>query len=516
MTTKTKPQPKTTGFISRVERMGNALPNITMLFVYALIVCMLLSLGLSFIQFDYSHPLTGEQVQVNNMFEPQRLIDFVLAMVKNFVSFPPLGMTIVATLGIGIAEGSGYVNVLIKKLLKLTSAKYLTPSIVVIAILSHLVADSAYVILMPVSAMIFYVSGRHPLAGIAASFAGLAGGFTASFTPSVIDPIMQSFTQDAARMIDPSYEVNVLCNYFVSLGGTIGVLLMCWLVTDKFVEPRLNEMWPIDNDIDVSDINNEMSDTENRAFKMASFAVLGFALLVVLLAWPENSMLRAADGSLTSYKAPLMQAIVPLLLVVFSLPGLVYGYAAGVFKNSNDVTKAMENVMTTLIGFIVFAFFAAQFLYAFKMSNLGTLIAVSGAEFLKSLSMPAGFTIVGIILLTAMLNFMITSATSKWAILAPVFVPMLMAVGISPELTQAAFRISDSAVNVATPMFPFYPLIIMYCQRYVKNTGVGTMVGMMIPYSIGLLIVLTATLFLFWGLGIPLGFEAGYSYTPNK
>lgn len=516
MTIKINNQKKNTGFIGRVERMGNALPNITMLFIYALIVCMLLSLGLSFIQFDYAHPLTGEQVQVNNMFESQRLIDFILSMVKNFVNFPPLGMTIVATLGIGIAEGSGYINVLIKKLLKLTSVKYLTPSIAMIAILSHVVADSAYVILMPISAMIFYVSGRHPLAGIAAAFAGLAGGFTASFTPSVIDPIMQSFTQDAARMIDPSYEVNVLCNYFVSLGGTVGVLLMCWLVTDKFVEPRLNQMWPIDNQVDTSDINNELTNEETKAFKLASLSVLAFGLMVFILAFPESSILRAPDGSLTSSKAPLMQAIIPLLLVIFSLPGLVYGYAVGTFKNSNDVTKAMENVVTTLIGFIVFAFFAAQFLYAFKMSNLGTLIAVSGAESLKALAMPAGLTILGIILLTALLNFMITSATSKWAILAPIFVPMLMAVGISPELTQAAFRISDSAVNVSTPMFPFYPLIIMYCQRYVKNTGVGTLVGMMIPYSIGLLLVLTVTLFLFWGLGIPLGFESGYSYTPAQ
>lgn len=504
------------GFIGRVERMGNALPNITMLFIYALIVCMLLSLGLSFIQFDYSHPLTGAPVEVNNMFESQRLIDFVLAMVKNFVSFPPLGMTIVATLGIGIAEGSGYINVLIKKLLKLTSAKYLTPSIAMIAILSHTVADSAYVILMPISAMIFYASGRHPLAGIAAAFAGLAGGFTASFTPSVIDPIMQSFTQDAARMIDSSYEVNVLCNYFVSLAGTVGVLAMCWLVTDKFVEPRLNEMWPIDNEVDTSEISNDITAQESRAFRLASVAVIGFGLLVTVLAYPENSILRAPNGSLTSSKAPLMQAIIPILLVVFALPGLLYGYIVGTFKNSNDVTKSMENVVTTLIGFIVFAFFAAQFLYAFKVSNLGTLIAVSGAESLKALAMPAGLTILGIIILTAFLNFMITSATSKWAILAPIFVPMLMAVGISPELTQAAFRISDSAVNVATPMFPFYPLIIMYCQRYVKNTGVGTLVGMMVPYSIGLLLVLTATLFLFWGLGIPLGFESGYTYTPSK
>ena len=500
------------GFIGIVERAGNALPNITMLFVYALILCMLLSLGLSYITFDYVHPLTGDDVVVNNMFTSQRLIEFTLSLVSNFVNYPPLGMTIVATLGIGIAEGSGYVNVLIKKMLKLTPMNLLTPSMVLIGIFSHVVSDSAYVILMPVAAIMFYASGRHPLAGIAAAFAGLAGGFTASFTPSIIDPIMQSFTQDAARIIDVNYNVNVLCNYFVSIGGTIGVIGVCWYITDKIVEPRLKVMWPVDCDIDTKDVDSELTPHENKAFKKASYLLLAFGLFIFALAFPNDSILRAPDGSLTSPDAALMQAIVPIILMVFSLPGLVYGYAVGKFKNANDVTESMERVVKTLIGFIVFAFFSAQFLYAFKTSNIGTLIAVSGADFLKMLEMPAQLTIIGIILLTAMLNFVITSASSKWAILAPIFVPMLMAVGISPELTQAAFRISDSAINVSTPMFAFYPLIIMYCQRYVKETGVGTIVGMMLPYSVGLLIVLTATLFIFWGLDIPLGLNSGYTY----
>ncbi|QDF66563.1 AbgT family transporter [Shewanella sp. SNU WT4] len=508
--------PSSRGFIDIVERAGNALPNITMLFVYALILCMLLSLGLSYLQFDYVHPLSGEAVIVNNMFTPQRLIDFTLALVNNFVNYPPLGMTIVATLGIGIAEGSGYVNVLIKKMLKLTPMSLLTPSLVLIGVISHVVSDSAYVILMPVAAMMFYVSGRHPLAGIAAAFAGLAGGFTASFTPSIIDPVMQSFTQDAARIIDVNYHVNVLCNYFVSLGGTVGVIGVCWYITDKIVEPRLKQMWPVNCEIDTSDVDAKLSAKEHQAFVKASLWLLGFGALIFALAYPADSLLRAPDGSLTSPQAALMQAIVPIILVVFSLPGLVYGYAVGKFNNANDVTQAMERVVKTLIGFIVFAFFSAQFLYAFKVSNIGTLIAVSGADFLKMLDMPAGFTVVGIILLTAVLNFVITSASSKWAILAPIFVPMLMAVGISPELTQAAFRISDSAINVSTPMFAFYPLIIMYCQRYVKDTGVGTIVGMMLPYSVGLLIVLTATLFLFWGLDIPLGFNSGYTYPASN
>jgi len=222
--------------------------------------------------------------------------------------------------------------------------------------------------------------------------------------------------------------------------------------------------------------------------------------------------MRAPDGSLTSPKAPVMQGLVPLLFIFFSTPGIVYGYAIGSFKNANDVIHSMEHIMKMLLSFIVFCFFAGQFLYVFGHSNIGSLLAISGAEMLKSLGLPSGVTLFGIIILTAMLNLLITSATSKWAILSTIFVPMLMMLGISPELTQAAFRVSDSAVNVCTPMFPFYPLLIMYCQRYCKKCGVGTLSSMMLPYTFALLIVLTTVLYAFWFLNIPIGFNSGFDY----
>jgi aminobenzoyl-glutamate transport protein len=506
-----------TGFLNTIERVGNKLPDITMLFLYALFVCWGLSWVLSYVSFDYRHPLTGDVIQVVNMLSPDELTTFVTLMVKNFISFPPLGITIVATLGIGIAEGSGFIQVLLKKLLNITPQRILTPAVVFVGVVSHMASDSAYVVLMPVSAMMFYACGRHPLAGIAASFAGLAGGFTASYTPSTIDPIMQGFTQGAARIIDPAYDVNVLCNYFVSLGGTFGVIAVCWFITDRIVEPRLKASMPLNAELDTEKDQNlrHITPEENRAFRYAGLTMLALIAGLALLLAPENSLWRAPDGSLTSPKAPVMQAIVPLLFLFFAIPGLVFGFAVKKFKTSKDVTASMENITRSLISFMVFGFFCAQFLYSFGRSNIGTLIAISGAEFLKDLAMPAGFTVFGIILLTACLNLIITSASSKWAILAPVFVPMLMAVGISPELTQAAFRISDSAVNVSTPMFAFYPLILMYCRQYCKDSGVGTLCSMMLPYTVGLLVVLTATLYLFWGLGIPLGFDSGYVYPPQ-
>ena len=513
--TSTKPQSGALNkFLNIVETLGNKLPNITMLFIYALILTLVVSFALSYVNFDYIHPSTKEQIHILNMLSYENLLQLVINSVKNFMGFPPLGITIVVTLGIGIAEGSGFIHILIKKLLAITPKKLLTPTVVFVSVLCHIASDSAYTILMPVSALLFYASGRHPLAGIACSFAGLAGGFTASFTPSMIDPIMQGFTENAAHIIDPNYSVNVLCNYFYALGGTLFVILAVWFVTDKIVEPRLYATMPIDNkpeddsNVNVAAITKE----ENKAYYL-TVGVLALMLLgLFALCYPDNSVLRAPDGTLTSPKSPVMQALVPILFIYFSIPGLVYGFAVGKFKCANDVIHAMENLTKMLLSFIVFCFFAGQFLYVFNVSGIGSLLAISGAEFLKELGLPSGITLFGIILLTACLNILITSATSKWAILSTIFVPMLMMLGISPELTQAAFRVSDSAVNVSTPLFPFYPLLILYCQQYCKKAVVGTLSSMMLPYTFALLIVLTIVLYAYWFIGLPLGFNSYYDY----
>lgn len=507
---------QSTGVLGAIERLGNSLPNITILFFYALCIAAIASWLLSYISFGYIHPVSGEAIQIKNMLAPAELLGLSQNLVKNFINFPPLGIVIVATLGIGIAEGSGYLRTLLKQLLSITPQRFVTPSVIFVGVVSHIASDSAYVFLMPIAAFMFYASGKHPLAGIAAAFAGLAGGFAASFTPSMIDPIMQGFTQSAARIIDPTYSVNVLCNYFISFGSTFGVIGVCWYITEKIVEPRLQKYMPVDTQPEEEDkaVHESVTPVEARAFRIANLFMLAMMVGLVVLLYPEDSMLRAPNGSMTSPQAPIMQIIVPLLFIFFAVPGIVFGKVAGSFKDTSEITKSMESVTFTLIGFMVFCFFCAQFLYVFGQSQIGALIAMAGADFLRSINLPSQITILGIVFLTACLNILITSASSKWAILAPVFVPMLMAVGISPELTQASFRISDSAINVSTPLFAFYPLIIMYCQRYCSKTGVGTLVSMMLPYTVGLLIAMTVTLYLFWALGIPLGFDSGYVYTP--
>lgn len=500
------------GILGWIEKMGNRIPDITMLFICAFVITCVLSAILSQMHFDYVHPSTGAPIEVTNMMSPAALVTLLTKMVTNYTGFPPLGMVIVATLGIGIADGSGYINTGLKKILSVTPKALITPIVILVGMLSHLAPDSGYMIIIPIAAYMFYATGKHPLAGIGASFAGIAGAFAANYTPSAIDPVIQGFTQMAAQIIDPTYEVNVLCNYFYAFGSTFIVIGACWWVTEHIVDPWCRKACPVDKDIDVSAQDLSVTPKENRAFSIASAVLTLLIIGLVLALLPEDSILRDPNGNIASFKAPVMQSIVAIIFLLAAATGVVYGIISGKFRSSKDFTKSMEEITKTLIQLIVFYFFAAQFMYVFGASNIGALIAISGAEFLKSLALPPQVTIFGIILFVGMLNLIITSASAKWAILAPIFVPMLMAVGIAPELTQAAFRVSDSAVNVCTPMFAFYPLIIVYCQKYYKNTGVGTLSSLMLPYTITLLISLTIMLYVFWWLNIPLGFQADYVY----
>lgn len=512
MSTNEHVQKKAQGVLAYIERIGNKVPDITILFIGAFIITCVISAVLSNFSFDYINPATGKPIQVVNMLSTQSLITLSTKMVSNYASFPPLGMVIVATLGIGIAEGSGYIAIGLRKLLAVTPKSMITPMIIVVGMLSHLGPDCGYVIIIPIAAHMFYASGKHPLAGIAASFAGIAGAFAANYTPSAIDPVIQGFTQAAAQIIDDQYLVNILCNYFYMFIATFAVIPICWYITERIVDPWLWKMYPLTAEADLSHVPVAITTRENRAFTIASIVFVFVCIALVWCLTSDTSGWRAPDGSLASFKAPIMQSIVSLIFLLAGVVGVIYGYASGNFKTLRDMTYSMETITHTLVPLIVFYFFAAQFLYAFNASQMGALIAVSGAEFLRNLALPPQLTIFGIIVFVGILNLVITSASAKWAVLAPIFVPMLMGVNISPELTQQAFRISDSAVNIVTPMFAFYPLIISYCQKYVKEAGIGTLSSMMVPYTMGLLVGLTIVLYVMWFFDIPLGIQATYTY----
>ena len=501
-------------FLNGIEATGNKLPDPGMMFAYGVGIVFVLSLILSLFTWNFVVPSTGEALVVKNLLEPTYLAGFVANMVPAFVGFAPLGISLVAVLGVGVSEHSGFISTALKKIMSIIPARILTPALVLVGILSHAASDAGYVLVIPIGGVIFYAAGRHPMAGIAAAFAGVSGGFSASFLPSAVDPLLQGFTQSAAQLYDLEYLVNPLCNFFFTASSSLLVVCVGWYITDNIVEPRLQKTLKIDDDIEDAPEMGEISPLENKAFRAAGSVLLLCLGIISVIGIPENSPMRDAAGSLTSFSAPMMRSIVPFIFFCFVIPGVVYGRIAGTFKSSKDVMSAMSQSMSGMGSYLVIAFFCAQFLVAFGDSNLGTLLALSGAEGLKALNMPGQMTVVGVILLSGFVNLVVGSASAKWALIGPIFVPMLMAVGISPELTQAAYRVGDSSTNIITPLLPYFPLILVFCRRYIKNIGIGSIVSTMMPYSIALTTLWTIYLLIYWTVGMPLGIAAGYTYPP--
>ena len=498
-------------FLNGIERTGNRLPDPGMLFVYCLGLVLVLSALFSMVSFSYINPRTGEALQIANLMDAEYLTELFASMVKTFTGFAPLGMVLASVMGVGIAESSGYINIALKKMIRITPDKLLAPAVVFIGAVSSIATDAGYVLVIPIGAIIFKAAGRHPLAGLAAAFAGVSGGFSAGLLPSALDPLLQSFTQSSAQLFDPDYQMNPLANFYFTFCSTFLVTLMGWFVTERIVEPHLQSVEVSEAEAETTNMSSYTAQ-ENRAFNISSLILLGMGAALFALCLPEASPMRTADGSLTAFTSPLMRSIVPLIFLFFLIPGVIYGRMTGTFKNHRDVMNGMSDSMKTMSSYIVLAFFCAQFLKAFGDSNLGTLLALSGADLLQATNLPGQVTIIGIILLTAVVNLFVGSASAKWAIIGPIFVPMLMAVGISPELAQAAYRIGDSSSNIITPMMAYYPVIIVFAQRYVKNAGIGTIASMMMPYSIMFMIGWSAFLLLFWALGLPMGIGATYTY----
>ncbi|MFV8819646.1 AbgT family transporter [Haliea sp. E17] len=497
--------------LATVERVGNRLPDPALLFVGLLVAVWLLSWLLSYGDWGVIDPRNGEPLVIINQLSGTALVQFTSDMVGTFAHFHPIGVVLVAMLGIGVAEHTGFINAALRAMLAATARWLLTPLLVAVGIASHAAADAGYVLVIPLGGIMFYAAGRHPLAGIAAAFAGVSGGFSAGFIPSAIDPMLQGITQSGAQVIDPGVSLNPLNNFYFTASSAVLIILAGWFITDRIVEPRLAGE-PVDSDAEDLPQLHDLDPGERRGLRIALGAMLATALLLAISAWPESSAWRGAGGSLTERGAPLMASIVPLIFIFFLVPGVVYGVCTGSVRSSKDVITGMSKSMETMAYYLVIMFFIAQFIYAFTQSNLGILLALKGAAMLQAAGLPSAMTVIGIILLTGLLNLFVGSASAKWALLAPILVPMLMQLGISPDLTQAAYRVGDSTTNIITPLMPYFPLVVVYCQRYLKNTGIGTVTALMLPYALTFLLLWTIYLLLYWSLGIPLGLQASYAY----
>ena len=502
--------------LNGIERVGNALPHPVALFAIFSLAVILISalcsaLGVSATgELISGGELKESTVEVVSLLSREGLAFIFSSAVSNFTSYAPLGMVLVAMLGVGVAEQSGMIDTLLKKVVKATPAKLLSPMVVFLGVMSNIASDSGYVILIPLGAMVFRACGRHPIAGLAAAFAGVSGGFSANLLIGTLDPLLAGITQSAVSILDPGYEVQIMGNYIFLFASTFLITFIGTVITDKVVEPRLGSYGgELEGEEDKSLM--DVSDLQSKGLKKAGIAALVFIALVVVCCIPRNSFFRGSEGQLLG-KSPLIDGIVLLIALLFFIPGVAYGKTVGTFKDDKDVSNAMAKAMSDMGTFLALAFVSAQFIKYFEYSKLGTILALAGATFFKSINIGLIPLMVIFVLFTAFMNLFMGSASAKWNILAPVFVPMFMLLGYSPELCQLAYRVGDSCTNIITPMMTYYAVIIMFAQRYDKKAGIGTITATMIPYSIAFLVGWTILLIIWLTAGLPIGLNTSIFY----
>ncbi|MGK9368558.1 AbgT family transporter [Melioribacter sp. Ez-97] len=487
-------------FLSIVENVGNKLPHPTTLFALFAVSVVFLSWIVSLFEFSVVHPGTGEVITPVNLLSVEGVHRIILNMITNFTSFAPLGTVLVALLGIAVAEHSGLIGAVLRLLVLKSPPKLLTFVIVFSGILSNTASEIGYVLLVPLSAIIFLAAGRHPIAGLAAAFAGVSGGYSANLLLGTIDPLLAGLTQEAAHIIDKSYEVNAAANYYFMFVSTFFIAAAGTWVTEKIVEPRLGKY---SGSVEAEEIK-PLDSSEKRGLKFTAYAVLLFTAIILAGILPENGFLREINtGSIL--KSPFLKGIVAFIFLGGLITGLAYGIGAGTIKNDSDAVKGMNKSMETLGSYIVLVFFAAQFVAFFNWTNLGLIVAVEGANFLKASGLGPIPLLIAFIIISAIINLFIGSASAKWAVMAPVFVPMFMLLGYTPELVQAAYRVGDSITNIISPMMSYFALIIAFVGKYDSKAGIGTLIATMLPYTFTFFVIWVILFIIWFILGIPVG-----------
>ncbi len=497
-------EPLVNRFLRVIEKGGNALPHPATLFALLAMLVVVLSGIAARLDLSVVHPGTGAMVEPVSLFSIPGLHRILTSLVTNFTSFAPLGTVLVAMLGIGVAEASGLIGACLKLLVLSAPKRLLTFVIVLAGVLSNTASELGYVLLVPLAAVIFLAVGRHPLAGLAAAFAGVSGGYSANLLLGTVDPLLAGLSEEAARIIDPAYLVNPACNYYFMAASTLLVAVAGTWVTEFFVVRQLGPYTGGEQPEQISTLTPE----EKRGLKFAALAIAVLAALILLGTVPENGYLRdPKTGGLL--RSPFLSGIVAVIFLAGAAAGTAFGLGARVFKSDADVMKAMGKSIQSLGVYMVLVFFAAQFVAFFNWTNLGLIFAVKGAEFLKNSGLVGIPLMVAFVVVAGIVNLFMGSASAKWAIMAPVFVPMFMLLGYTPELTQAAYRIGDSVTNIISPMMSYFALIVAFIERYQKKAGIGTLIALMLPYTVTFFLVWTLLLVVWVGFGWPVGPGAG-------
>lgn len=491
-----------------VEKAGNKLPDPATIFLILMVAIVFISWLFSAMGVSAVHPATNQTILVTNLLSGPYLQRMFTEMTKNFVTFAPLGMVLVTVIGIGVAEKSGLIDNALKKFVTAVPNSALTATLVFGGVLSSMAADAGYIVLTPLGAVLFAGFGRHPLAGLAAAFAGVSAGFSANLLLTSLDPLLSGLTTTSAQIIDPNYIVHPTANYYFMIASTFLLTIVGTLVTDKIVEPRLGPWKSEGVEIDTS--LTDISSQQQKGLWVAGLVFVIFMMLVALTVIPENALFRGENGSLD----PFYGSLVPLIMLLFLSCGLAYGIVAKTITNDKDAVAMTNEYMATMGGYIVLSFVAAQFVTYFSWSNMGLVVAIKGATFLKWIGLEGVLLMIGFMFVTGTINIFIGSASAKWAIMGPVFVPMFMLMGYSPEVVQNVYRVGDSVTNIISPLLPYFPIIIAFAKKYDPKIGIGTLISTMLPYSIAFGITWTIMLAVWLVFGIPLGPGAPIIYVP--
>ena len=504
----------------KVADIGNKLPDPLTLFALLAIAVVLLSVifdgaSAQITQRDGSIANTA----VKSLLRVEGIKWMFMSAVDNFIKFAPLGPVLAVMIGIGVAERTGFITMGLKLLVKSVPSSLLTATLVFAGVMSSMVADAGYVVLTPLGAVLFAGIKRHPIAGLAAAFAGVSGGFSANLVITGLDPLLSKLTQQAAGVIDPTYAANInpTCNYYFMVASVFLITIIGTLITTRVVEPMLGTWDPQYADTEGAVVPADPTPTERRAF-LTSLGVAALTLLgLSMLAIPEGAPLRDAvkEGApaISAYD-PFFESVEILITILFILPGIVYGVMTQQIRSDKDVAQMASATMASMGAYIVLAFVAGQFVAYFNHTNLGSVSAVKGAELLQSLGLTGIPLLLSFVVVSAIMNLFVGSASAKWAFMAPIFVPMLMMSGLSPELVQAGYRVGDSVTNIISPLMPYLPIIIVFAQKYDRRAGLGTLISAMLPYSIAFAIGWTVLLIIWLSAGLPLGPGVSAFYAP--
>jgi aminobenzoyl-glutamate transport protein len=489
-------------FLNGVERAGNALPNPATLFAILALGVVLLSGILSAAEVSVTNPASNKVVTVVNLLSVDGIHRIILEAVRNFLNYPPLGISLMCLLGIGIAEYSGLMGAMLRLVVLNSPARLITPMVVFAGVMSNAGSEVGYVLLTPLAAALYHALGRHPLVGLAAAFAGVSGGYSANLLVGSVDVLLAGLSEAAAHIVDPQYTVAATANYYFMVAATVIVTVAGTWVTERIVAPRLGRY---QGDAP-RDPLTPLATGEKRGLWAAGASVVLLTAVVLWGVLPDNGFLKSPssprfEGSI------FMRGLVTFIFLYGLLPGIAYGVAAGTIRSDHHVMAGMTATMKSMASFIVLAFFAAQFIAYFNWTNLGIITAVSGAGFIQKLGLQEWpiVLMIALVIFAAGVNILISSASAKWALLAPVFVPMFMLLGYSPELVQGAFRVGDSVTNIITPLMSYFPLILTFVHKYEPKAGIGTMIATMLPYSIAFMLAWAALLMAWIAFDIPMG-----------